>query len=840
LALENLASGLHEAGLRSLIRGGNRVRGIIQDIRYGIRVSLKSPAFTLVAVLTLAIGIAANTTVFSWIDGVLLRPIPGVADGAPLAAFETVTPNGEFVTTSYEDYRDYRDHLQLLDGLAVAQPRALSLGEGEGVDRVWGELVSGNYFAVLGVKPILGRVFSPDEYGDRQGGYPVAVLSYGLWQRQFNGDRGVIGRTVRVNRQQLTVIGVVPEEFHGVIPGLAFEIWVPAMMGTQLNLMPDWMMRDRQTRSFLSVARLKPGVTLARARSEIAAFGNMLARLHPDTNKGISATVMPIWQAHFGTQSLLLWPLQILMAVCCLVLLIVCANVANLLLARATARQKEFSLRLALGAPRSRLVRQLLTESLLLALAGGAVAIPLVLWMGDALGYLAPPTAFPIILHIRMNADILLFTTLACIVACVLSGLAPAWQSGRAGLSHALAEGGRSGSAGAASQRMRGLLVAAEVALALVAIIGAGLFARSFETARKISPGFDAQHVLVSHLYLATAGYSVADRKLFCQRLRERVESQPGVKAAGYADMIPLGFEPGPWEDLQIEGYVPNPAENMKIYRNVVAPGYFDLMRIPLREGRDFTAQDDLKSNPVMIVSEAFVRRFIRSGTPIGRRVHGWAKWFTVVGVAADSKYHTLNERPQPYFYVPFRQVYRADLDIAFYLRVAGDPDRAVSLLRREVQGMDPAVGVFDAMPLTEFIGASLFPQKVAASLLGVLGLIALVMAAAGLYSVMAFAITQRTQEIGIRMALGAKSRDVVLMILRQGMLMTLAGLVVGTVAAIAVTRLASRALIDVSATDPIVFGGAAIFLSAVAMLACFVPARRATRIDPNVALHWQ
>jgi putative ABC transport system permease protein len=816
------------------------MRGIVQDIRYAVRVSLKSPTFTLVAILTLAIGIAANTTVFSWIDGVLLRPIPGAVGGPSLAAFETLAPNGEFVTTSYEDYRDYRDHLKLVDGLAVAQPRAFSLGEGDRLERVWGELVSGNYFAVLGVKPILGRVFSPDEYGDRQGGYPVAVLGYGLWQRQFNGDRGVIGRTVRVNRQTLTIVGVAPEQFHGIIPGIAFEIWAPAMMGTQLNLMPDWMMKDRQTRSFLTVARLKPGVTLAQARAEIAALGQELARQHPDTNKGISATVMPIWQGHFGTQSFLLWPLQILMAVCCLVLLIVCANVANLLLARATARQKEFSLRMALGAPRSRLVRQLLTESLLLAFAGGVVAVPLALWMGDALGYLAPPTAFPIILHIRLNTDILIFTTLACVAACVLSGLAPAWHTGRAELSRALAEGGRGGSAGSGSQRMRGMLVASEVALALVAIIGAGLFARSFQLAQKISPGFDADHVLVSQIYLATAGYSVEARKLFCQRLRDRITSQPGVQAATYADMIPLGFSPGPWEDLQIEGYVPNPAENMKIYRNIVAPGYFDLMRIPLREGRDFTEQDDLKSNPVMIVSQAFVRRFIRTGTPIGRRVHGWGKWFTVVGVAADSKYHQMNEAPQPYFYVPFRQVYRADLDISFYVRVAGDPSHAVSLLRREVQGMDPSVGMFDAMPLTEFIGASLFGQKVAATLLGVLGLIALLMAAAGLYSVMAYAITQRTREIGVRMALGAKSHDVLLMVLRQGMLMTLAGLAAGTLAALAVTRLASRALIDVSATDPVVFGGAALFLAAVAAIACLIPARRATRIDPNIALHWQ
>jgi predicted permease len=816
------------------------VRGIIQDIRYAVRVSLKSPAFTAVAVLTLAIGIAANTTVFTWIDSVLLRPIPGVTAPASLAAFETVTPSGEFVTTSYEDFRDYRDHLTLLDGLLVAQPRTFSLGDREGVDRVWGELVSGNFFSVLGVKPLMGRVFSPDEFGDKQGAYPVAVLSYGLWQRKFLGDPGVIGRTVRVNRQQLTVIGVVPENFRGVIPGLTFEMWVPAMMGTQLNLMPDWMMKDRQTRSFISVARLKPGVTLPQARAEIASVSRTLAGQYPATNQGMKATVMPIWQGHFGSQSALLAPLQILMAVCGLVLLIVCANVANLLLARATSRQREFSLRLALGASRSRLVRQLLTESLLLALVGGALAIPLALWLGEGLSYLVPPTAFPIVIHVQLNGDILLFTMLVCFAACVLSGLAPAWQTGRTELNRALAEGGRGGSSGAASQKMRGLLVASEVALALVAIIGAGLFARSFDAARKISPGFDPAHVLVSHLYPATSGYSLEEQKHFCQRLRERLEAQSGVEAVAYADAIPLGFSPGAWEDLQIEGYVPGPAENMKLYRNVVAPGYLRLMRIRLLEGRDFTELDDLKSNPVMIVTQAFVRRFLGSGSPVGRRVHGWGKWFTVVGVAADSKYHTVNEAPMPYFYVPFRQVFRQDLEIAFYVRVAGDPANAIAMMRREVQSMDPSVGVFDAMPLTESIGASLFPQKVGALLLGMLGLIALVLAAAGLYSVMAYSISQRTQEIGIRMALGAGSGDVLLMVLRQGMAMTLAGLVVGAAGAVAVTRLAAGALIGVSATDPQIFVGGVLFLALVAASACYLPARRATRIDPNVALRWQ
>jgi len=802
--------------------------------------ALKSPGFTLVAVLTLAIGIAANTTVFSWIDTVLLRPIPGVADGKRLAAFETVTPDGKFITTSYLDYRDYRDHLTLLAGLAAATPSSLSIGEEDHAERVWGELVSGNYFAVLGVKPIAGRFFSPDEYGDKQGGYPVAVISYGLWNRLFHRDPSVIGKTVRVNRQQLTIIGVAPPEFRGILPGLTFEIWAPVMMATQLNVMPDWMVRDRQTRNMVGIARLKPGVTMPQAQAEVTGLARVMAKSDADTNEGIGAALLPVWRGHFGAQGVLVAPLEILMAVCGVVLLIVCANVANLLLARATARQKEFSVRMSLGAGRLRLIRQLLTESLVLAALGALASVPLMAFMGQSIGYLVPPSEFPVALNIQMNGDILLFTILVCGLACVVSGMAPALNTMRADINEVLKEGGRSGATGGRSQRMRGLLVIAEVALALVAIIGAGLFARSFQVARQINPGFDPQNVLVSNLNLSTAGYSVPARKLFCRRLRERLASAPGVVSAGYADMIPLGFDTGPWEDLRVDGYVPALSENMKIYRNVVAPGYFDLLRIPMLDGRDFTEQDDEKSQPVMIVNETFVQHFFGGRNAIGRRVHGWGDWFTIVGVVKNSKYHLPNEAPQPYFYVPFRQIYRADLRIAFYVRTAGGPSQALEAMRREVRSMDPSVGVFDAMQLTEYIGASLFPQKIAASLLTILGVIALVLAAVGLYSLMAYSITQRTHEIGIRMALGAQPVDVLGLVVREGMGLTLAGLMAGVAVALAVTRLASGLLVNVSATDPLIFGGAALFLAAVALAASYLPARRATRIDPNDALRCQ
>jgi predicted permease len=829
------------------------MRTLIQDMKYGFRILTKNPGFTAVAVLTLAIGIGASTTVFSWVDAVLLRPLPGVANPSELASFETVAANGDAVTTSYLDYQDYRDHLKLLAGLAGSRPTALAVGEEDRAERMWGELVTGNYFAVLGVKPILGRPFLPEEYADKPGAFPVAVISDRLWRSHFNADPAIVGKKIRVNRYQLTIVGVAPPDFHGTLAGLAFDLWVPYVMQPQLQGTGEWMLRDRQTRNLIVTARLKPGVTIEQARAEIQELARYMAKADADTNTGIGATVVPVWKSHFGAQSLLLAPLEILMGVCAVVLLIVCANVANLLLARFTARQKEFSVRLALGAGRLRLARQMLTESLVLAAAGGLAGAAVAVWMKGALQYLVPAGQLPFARgDSGLNSHALAFTLLLCVGTALLAGIAPAVQSSRADLNQSLKEGGRSGMSGVHSHRLRGLLVVAEVSLALVALIGAGLFIRGFQATRKISPGFDPSHVLLSQFYLQTSGYDLDQRKQFCRRLRERLESGPGVTDVAYSDGVPLGFEPSWWEDLRIEGYVPGRSENMKIFRNVVSPGYFKLMRIPLLEGRDFTEQDDKNSAPVMIVNQTFVHRFFRDGNPIGRRVHGWGDWFTVVGEVKDSKYHYLTEGQTPYFYVPFRQVYRSDMALGFYVRTAGSLNDAAATVRREVRGIDPNVAVFDAVPLSEFIGASLYPQKIVASLLSVLGAIALLLASVGLYSVMAYSVTQRTHEIGVRMALGARPGDVLGLVVRQGMVLTLAGLLLGSGLTLFLSRYISAvsvagsamgsggALLGVSATDPLIYLSAACFLAGVAALASYVPARRAASVDPMVALRYE
>jgi predicted permease len=725
------------------------------------------------------------------------------------------------------------------------QPRPVNIGEGVHAERVWAELVSGDYFDVLRVKPALGRFFAGNERDDAPGGHAVAVIGYALWKTRFHSDPAVVGTAIHVNRYPFTIIGVAPEPFGGSMANLRFDLWAPATMFAELTAAGDSNFRDllaeRKTRMFLSLARLKPGVTVEQGRAELQSLAARLAELHGDTNQGIGVTLLPVWQASFGAQKTLLAPLGLLMGVCALVLLIACANVTNLLLARATARTKEFSVRLALGAPRSRIARQLLVETLLLALAGSLLGLALADEMRASLVWLLPATSMP---TIRVDAGldwrVLLFSEALALAVTVAAGLVPALQAARMNVGEALKEGGRSGTGGARSHRLRGALVVAEVALAAVVLVGAGLFLKSFAMAKTINPGFDPSHVAIAELQLSTAGYNATQATAFCRRLRERIEASPGVQAVSYADTVPLSFVGGSWEDLQIQGYVPAPSENMKLYRNLVAPGYFALMRIPLLEGRDFTEHDDDTSLPVTIVTREFVRRFLSGRNPIGGKVNGWGKWFTIVGVAQDIKYHDLTESPLPFFYIPMRQIYRPEMGLTFFVRTGGTAETAIAAMRQAARATDPDVGMFSAMPLTGSIAAALFGQKVAASLLSVLGGIALLLAGVGLYSVMAYSIAQRTNEIGIRIALGARSFDVIWMALRNGMGFALGGLAIGLLGAIALARLASAALVQVSPADPAIYADVAVFLAAIAGLASWLPARRATKVDPMMCLRVQ
>ena len=816
------------------------VGALWQDLRFGLRTLLKKPSFTVIAVLTLALGIGANTTIFSWIHGVLLNPLPGAGQPERVVELESLAPSGEWVPTSYPDFRDFREHLKLVESMSVAQPLALAVGNDVRVERVWGETVSGNFFDVLRVKPEMGRFFSGVERDDAQNAHPVAVISHSFWHSHYNDSASAIGAILRLNRTLYTVIGVAPKEFHGSMAGLSFDLWVPATMYGQLTATGTWMLEDRKNRMFRVLARLAPGATLGQARSELASLAGFMAKADADTNEGMSATLLPVWKSHYGIQGSLLAPLTILFGASGVVLLIVCANIANLLLVRAADRSKEFGIRVALGASPIRLVRQLSTEVLMLAVLGSAAGLLIASWLSGSLRWLLPLTEAPRLQSGGLDSGVLLFTAALAVAIAALASIGPALHATRDNVTETLKAGGRNGTSGTQSNRLRSLLATCEVALAVTALIGAGLFVKSFYRVKSIQPGFDPNQVAIARFNLSAVNFDAQQADAFCKHLRERLERQPGVTAVTYADYVPLSLGEGSWEDLQVEGYVPGPSENMKIYRNLVAPGYFTLMKIPLIEGRDFIMQDDFSHPPVMIVTREFVRRFIPSSSVLNRKVYGWGKWFTIVGVVQDSKIHRLTENTRPYFYVPIRQIYRPEMDLVFYVRTLGSVNEAMQSIRRESQGVDAMVPASGVMPLNEWIAGSLFGQRIAASLLSVLAAIAFVLASIGLYGVVAYTVAQRTQEFGIRLSLGAQPRDVLRLIVKQGLRFALAGTAMGVGLTLLLARSLKDFLANMSADDPLIFTGTAVFVIVLALTAAAIPARRAMRVDPMVALKYE
>ena len=811
------------------------MRAVLEDFRYAAGVLRRTPTLTTVAVLTLALGIAATTTVYGWIDGMVLHPFGGATDDGRLAVLEGVRASGVLDPhISYVDSRDFQDSLRSISGLLLNQKGPASVGDGENAYSAWLETVSGNYFDVLGVKPILGRTFTRDEYGDRAKAF-TAVISYRLWQEYFRGDPSILGRTVHMNRQQVTIVGVAPPEFRGDFPGTAIDGWIPAPLTGQVN---------RAARNFLAIVRLKPGVSIAEANAEAAAVAARLALAFPKTNQGVGARIVPIWKALEGASSVLASPLAILGAAGGLVLLIACANVTNLLLARSLSRQREFGIRAALGAGPGRLSRQLVFESLLLAALATLAGLPLALWFQGLLVHLAPPTGIPVYLNAHSSARVYLFAALVCLASALLSGLPPAFQSVRRNVVDALKQGGRSDTQSGNSRRISGLVVAVEVGLAFAALVTLGLFLRSLSGLENTPAGFDPRNVTVGRLFLSTNNYTNAEEQQFSRQLRARLLAAPGVTGAAYSDSIPLGFGLGKWNNITVDGYASRPGENLSVHHASVSPGYFDVLRMPLLAGRDFRPEDNAQDNPdaprVMIVNEAFARRFFDGRDPVGHQVRiENGKPLTIVGMVKDSKYYSLSEAPQPYFYTSFDQVHfgSGESGVAVYARTDRDAQSVVAVLRHEMSAIDPNSTGLTAMPLSEYISAAWFGPRFISFFLGVLGVISLLLASVGLYGVMAHAVSQRTREIGIRMALGADREGVLQMILRRGLLLALSGIAAGLALTLAATPQLAPLLYRVSPADPVSILGAAVFLSVVAVLASLIPALRATRIDPIIAL---
>jgi predicted permease len=807
---------------------------LIQDLRYGARMLLKKPGFTLIAIITLGLGIGANTAIFSLVNTVMLRPLPVAA--ADRIVEVTPLGNGASIGAfSYPGYKDFRDKNEVLDGLAAYIHAPMNLSQNGVNERAWGYLVSGNYFDVLGVRAFKGRLLTQED--DRiPGAHPVAVAGYGCWQRRFGGDPNVVGRSVKLNGHDFTIIGVAPEGFRGTMLIFEPDFYTPIMMAKQIAPGESSWFESRGSGGILAFGRLKPGVSAAQARESLNLLIAQVA--HEDEYfEGMTFSVTPPGLAvpllRFGTLGFA----GVLMTTVTLVLLIACVNLANLLLARATHRRKEIAIRLSLGARRLRIVRQLLTESVMLSLVGGVLGWLIALWMVDLVAAFKPPIDFNLLIDLAPDWRVMVFTLIVSFITGALFGLAPALQASKVDLIPALKD--EAGLGGYRRSRLRNWLVVAQVALSLPLLIAAGLIVRSLQQTQMVGPGFEVENRITMSVDLGLQGYDEARGREFYKQLIARVESLPGVRVASYIDSLPLNldFNSG---NIYVEGQPFTRGSDLpNMSYGLVWPRYFETMGIPLLEGRDFTMRDDKEESRFVIVNETFARRFWPGQNPIGKRLSRGGPdnpRFEVVGVAKDGKYWTLGEAPRPFIYYPIAREY--DQNMSLVVLTGVEPQSMIDAIRREVERLDANLPLYDVKTMSEHLRFPLLPLRAGAWVASGFALLALLLAGSGIYGVMSYTVSQRTREIGVRMALGAESRDVMRLVVGQGMWMALIGLAIGLVGAIALTWLMSSVLYGVSATDFVTFAGVTLLLGSVVLIACYLPARRAAKVDPIVALH--
>ncbi|HKQ77562.1 MAG TPA: ABC transporter permease [Blastocatellia bacterium] len=803
-----------------------------QDLRYGARTLLKKPGFTLVAVITLGLGIGANTAIFSLVNTLMLRQLP-VAQPERIIEVTPLLKGASIGAFSYPFYKDFRDKNEVFDGMAAYYFAPMSLSQNGVNERVWGYLASGNYFDALGVRAIKGRMFTQEE--DRvPGANPVVVVSYGCWRRRFGGDPNLIGKTIKINSFNFTVIGVAPQEFRGTALFFGPEIYAPMMMAKQIEPGSDWL-ENRGRGTIFAFGRLKQGVTASQARESLNLLMAQFAREYQDF-EGTTISVTPAGLVQPAIRRGTLGFAGVLFATVGLVLLIACVNLANLLLARAAIRNKEIAVRLSLGAGRLRIVRQLLTESLMLALGGGIVGSLVALWMIDLVAAFKPQVDFNFMIDLRPDWRVMIFTLAVSLFTGALFGLAPALQATKVDLIPALKD--EAGLGGYHRSRFRNGLVVAQVALSLLLLIAAGLIVRSLQQVQTIGPGFEVENRLTMSVDLGLQGYDEARGREFYKRLMTRVESLPGVLSASYTNYIPLNMDSSSGS-MYAEGQPITRAADLPLVSYYsVWPRYFETMGIPLLEGRDFTMRDDKEESRVMIVNETFARRFWPGQTPIGKRVRRGSvenPFFEVIGVVKDGKYLSLGEDPQPFAYFPMLRDYAGST--ALVVNTKAEPQSMINTIRGEAQRLDANLPLYDVKTMSEHLRFSLLPLRAGAWVAGSFALVALLLAGLGIYGVMSYRVSQRTREIGLRMALGAESRDVMTLVVKQGMWLALIGLAIGLAGALVLTRLMSSVLYGVSATDAVTFAGVTLLLGSVVLIACYLPSRRAAKVDPIVAL---
>jgi len=808
----------------------NLIENFVRDLRLGLRMLRRNPGFTVLAILCLTLAIGANAAVFSWVEGILLRPYPLVSNQERLVALAG-TVRGERDETSWPDLLDVQRSCNLCEALFVSNITGATVSVGERAQVITGSIVSANYFDAIGVHPVFGRGFEPGEDTGRNA-HPVLVISYHLWQTRFNGDPEIIGKTQRFDNVVHTIVGVAPEGFYGTFVGREMEYWVPASMVEAFYGGGD-KLEDRGARWCEAYVRLKPGVTRNQAQQEISAIASRLEAEYPATNRGRGIKVWPLWNTPFNHASHLLPTLEIMVVVAVFVLFIVCANVGNLLLVRSLARRHEMTVRLAVGASRGRLLRQLLTEGLLLSACGAAGGMLVAYWCRHALVLFFPGDV--LYLPGQIDSRVLGLSAAVCLAVTLAVGLVPAFQTRHLALAETL-KTEASAVMGARGQAwFRSSLVVLQVTLSFLLLVGATLLMQSLSQIRASSPGFSTQ-VFDTSIPLVTAGYDAPRAKMFQDELIQRVRALPGIEAAAYARVVPLSYQSYSSTPIAVDGYEPpaNGESTDELY-NEVSPDYFATMGIPLISGREFTPADDENAPRVAIVNQTMVARYWLGQNPIGQRLQVKGNWVQVVGLVKDSKYYSLEEPPRPFFYVPLRQYFEIEPDI--HIRTTQPLQTIQSALLREVRALDPNLALYEMITLQEQVNRSTSEQLVAVTLVALFGGLALLLASIGLYGVMSYTVSQSTRELGLRMALGAGPANLLRLVLSRGLLLTATGLIVGIALALLLTRLLGNLLFHVSPRDPLAFGAAFLVMTLASTAACFLPAWRATRTDPMRAL---
>jgi predicted permease len=808
-----------------------------QDLRFAARSLRKNPGFTLVTAFSLALGIGANTTIFSLVNALLVRPLP-IADPARLVRVGSSIGGQDFLPVSLPEYRELTNQNQVFDGLAAHTPSELSLSTGGDAQIAWGETVSTNYFDVLGVHPILGRSFSAED-GDAAASAPLVVMSHALWLSRFGGDPGILGKTIRINSHPFEVVGVAPPGFSGTFYGFSMDLWVPVEAMLDAGMRPGRSLSEHwDARFLLMVARLKPRASVAQARVQITALGARLAATHPDADRGRSLVVAQASGVHPFIAGLMSVFLALLMGMVGLVLLVACANAASLLLARSQKRQREIAVRLALGANRSQLIRLLLAESLLLAVGGGVMGFLLAIGATRALEHFRPPAGIPISLHIALDFRVLVFTLSLSILTGIIFGISPALRTSRPNLVASL--NSERGASSTRTSRLQSLLVAAQVSLTMVLLFGVGLLVRSLIRSVSVDSGYDSRRVVVATFETSLLGLDSSRLAAFYADLKRAVSSISQVEEMSLSGWVPLSDRGDNIEiNLPNRNSAPD-ANGISVSYNLADDNYFHLLGLPVLRGRAFNLDDRPNSPLVAIVNSSFARSFWPAQDALGKslRIVGEHRDRLIVGIVRDAKYASLAEDPRPFLYLPVTQYARQDLTL--FARVAGDPHDAISAIEHEVHRINPDVPIYEPQTMVESMAFATIPARLAARVLGACGSIALLLTSVGIYGLLSYSVSQRTQEIGIRMALGAQRRDLFLLILRQSLLVVGTGVCAGLFLAVGAGRLLRGMLYGVSPADPTALATISALLIVLSILAAYIPARRAMRMDPLTALRYE